>query len=57
MGKQWQAKNNAKARIAGTGGAGRRELVMGRDREGAHGGTGKWGKMNGAGDGEKRKGT
>ena len=27
---------------------------MGRDREGAHGGTGKWGKMNGAGEGETK---
>ena len=34
-----------------------RGLDMGQDREGAHGWTGKWGKMNGAGEGEKRKGT
>ena len=30
--------------IAGTGEARRRGLDMGRDREGAHGGTGGWGK-------------
>ena len=30
--------------IAGTGEARRRGLDMGRDREGAHGGTGSWGK-------------
>ena len=35
----------------------RRGLDMGRDREGAHGWTGKGGKMNGAGEGENSKGT
>ena len=35
----------------------RRGLDMGQDRERAHGWTGKWGKMNGAGEGGKRKGT
>ena len=43
--------------IAGTGGVRRRGLDMGRDREGAHGWTGKGGKMNGAGEGENSKGT
>ena len=53
MGKQWQAKNNAKAWDRGDG---RHGLDMGRDMEGAHGWTGSWGKkMNGAGEGEKRR--
>ena len=43
MGKQWQSKKNANAGIAGTGEARRRGLDMGRDREGAHCGTGSWG--------------
>ena len=45
----------ANARDRGDGEARRRGLDKGRDREGAHGGTGKWGKMNGAGEGEKQK--
>ena len=40
-----------------TGSRGREALVdMERDREGAHGGTGKWEKMNGAGEGKKERG-
>ena len=38
--------------IAGTGGVGWDGIGKGR----AHGGTGKWGKMNGAGEGKIKKG-
>ena len=39
-----------------TGEALMRGLDMGRDRKGAHGGTGSLGKMNEAGEGGKSKG-
>ena len=51
-GKQRLMPANARDR-----GDGRRGLDIGRDKGGAHGGTRKWGEMNGAGEGEKRKGT